>query len=765
MESTINIHTFRRTTGQTMDGEVDNAADGDTNGLVKRHGGTGVPAKGILKSIQQPESLPPSQTAGSQSLIAGNIQLPQRGLSKADVLDGNNTTSRIDTLSLQERSNRRVSFAPDVTLHSFDFVPETRTSFREPRRKATDLVVTSTQQENSDEEDGVTSQSMDLTSPVAISTQPYMPVFDQEVSMEITQLFAKHDEPQEKEETMDFTGIPVPVAKTVENVENGENTMELTAIHDSEKGPEIPATPPSSKRRKLNPEPRSPMHESSDDQDMELSMMERMSPIKLKPTGPQVETVESHSLREFIDETGVSFMIDTDLIDKRRNPITFKTIDSSQREKFRINQLLYALYLDTPVLEMNAFICKELLRRITQSKKQFDDLDEQVSSAQSQPLLFTEYFTSSQEMRQLMNQQLQLVKSYSKLEAKKSWYEWRTQHLNGIKTVLHENLLLLEEDRAKVRKSLNRVQDLKVKAQNLRNSIKKEIALLKENNTDDYQEEPSLNERVNLETLKQELASYSLNINNRQELTKKDEQLKEEIERKKEQLFDLKEQLTILSQKHNMRLEKKNFTEYDVVKCRNKLQLLSIISGVEFVRYQNTELTIGFPYIASSLQISVDLSNLNAGNLYSYEVIQPAETALLFKYCYRSTLRNVLEMPSKHPLSLVALGAKSSIAIIKELHMLKLLFPVQLQHKEKEILLEIMDYDLRSSTKAIYDVALTDFVRGFVEGESEITVKATVIENGHLLASTIPITFVKKVARILPWFDESRVKISVLQSV
>lgn len=765
MESTINIHTFRRTTGQTMDGEVDNAADGDTNGLVKRHGGTGVPAKGILKSIQQPESLPPSQTAGSQSLIAGNIQLPQRGLSKADVLDGNNTTSRIDTLSLQERSNRRVSFAPDVTLHSFDFVPETRTSFREPRRKATDLVVTSTQQENSDEEDGVTSQSMDLTSPVAISTQPYMPVFDQEVSMEITQLFAKHDEPQEKEETMDFTGIPVPVAKTVENVENGENTMELTAIHDSEKGPEIPATPPSSKRRKLNPEPRSPMHESSDDQDMELSMMERMSPIKLKPTEPQVETVESHSLREFIDETGVSFMIDTDLIDKRRNPITFKTIDSSQREKFRINQLLYALYLDTPVLEMNAFICKELLRRITQSKKQFDDLDEQVSSAQSQPLLFTEYFTSSQEMRQLMNQQLQLVKSYSKLEAKKSWYEWRTQHLNGIKTVLHENLLLLEEDRAKVRKSLNRVQDLKVKAQNLRNSIKKEIALLKENNTDDYQEEPSLNERVNLETLKQELASYSLNINNRQELTKKDEQLKEEIERKKEQLFDLKEQLTILSQKHNMRLEKKNFTEYDVVKCRNKLQLLSIISGVEFVRYQNTELTIGFPYIASSLQISVDLSNLNAGNLYSYEVIQPAETALLFKYCYRSTLRNVLEMPSKHPLSLVALGAKSSIAIIKELHMLKLLFPVQLQHKEKEILLEIMDYDLRSSTKAIYDVALTDFVRGFVEGESEITVKATVIENGHLLASTIPITFVKKVARILPWFDESRVKISVLQSV
>lgn len=764
MESTINIHTFRRTTGQTMDGEVDNAADGDTNGLVKRHGGTGVPAKGILKSIQQPESLPPSQTAGSQSLIAGNIQLPQRGLSKADVLDGNNTTSRIDTLSLQERSNRRVSFAPDVTLHSFDFVPETRTSFREPRRKATDLVVTSTQQENSDEEDGVTSQSMDLTSPVAISTQPYMPVFDQEVSMEITQLFAKHDEPQEKEETMDFTGIPVPVAKTVENVENGENTMELTAIHDSEKGPEIPATPPSSKRRKLNPEPRSPMHESSDDQDMELSMMERMSPIKLKPTEPQVETVESHSLREFIDETGVSFMIDTDLIDKRRNPITFKTIDSSQREKFRINQLLYALYLDTPVLEMNAFICKELLRRITQSKKQFDDLDEQVSSAQSQPLLFTEYFTSSQEMRQLMNQQLQLVKSYSKLEAKKSWYEWRTQHLNGIKTVLHENLLLLEEDRAKVRKSLNRVQDLKVKAQNLRNSIKKEIALLKENNTDDYQEEPSLNERVNLETLKQELASYSLNINNRQELTKKDEQLKEEIERKKEQLFDLKEQLTILSQKHNMRLEKKNFTEYDVVKCRNKLQLLSIISGVEFVRYQNTELTIGFPYIASSLQISVDLSNLNAGNLYSYEVIQPAETALLFKYCYRSTLRNVLEMPSKHPLSLVALGAKSSIAIIKELHMLKLLFPVQLQHKEKEILLEIMDYDLRSSTKAIYDVALTDFVRGFVEGESEITVKATVIENGHLLASTIPITFVKKVARILPWFDESRVKISVLQS-
>lgn len=752
-----------------MASSPNNGADENLNGSVKKNGTSGVPAKGILKSSQQSESLLPSQVGGSQPLISSNTQLPHGSFSKVETFDGNNTTSRINTLALQERGNRRVSFAPDVTLHSFDFVPETNNNHREPRRKAVDLVVTSTQQDDLDDEDGATSQSMDLTSPVAVSTQPYRPVFDQEVSMEITQLFAKHDGPQTegKEETMEFTKIQEPaidVGSKDTSIDNGGNTMELTAIQRSDLKTALPTTPPSSKRRKLNPEQHGAEPESPEEQDMELSVMEKMSPIKLPQPDLQIGTRQCHSLREFINETGVSFLIDTDLVENRKNAVVFRTALPAQRETFRINQLLNALYLDTPVLEMNAFICKELLRRIRQSKKQFDDLDEQVSSAQSPPLLFTEYFSSSLDLRQLMNQQLQLVKSYSKLEAKKSWYEWRTRHLNGIKTVLTENLNLLEEDRTKVKRSMSKVQDIKAKAESLRNSIRREINALKESTTEDYQEEPGLNERVKLEALKQSLALYSVEVNDLQDVKQKNKQLKEEIDRKKNQLFDLKKQLTTSSQNYNKRLKRRKFTEYDLARCRSKLRMLGLISGVEFVRYQHSELTICFPYINSSLQISINISDLNSGDLYSYKVIKPSETAIFFDHCYRNALRNHPEMPTRQRLSLVALGAKSSIPVIKELSILRLLFPVQILHRNGEATLEIKDYDLKSRTKAIYDVDLKEFLEGVIENERKITLKASVIERGRLPASSIPTAFLKKVTKILPWFNESKVTISIVES-
>ena len=68
------------------------------------------PGKGILK--QNPNSQMPANF-----LESSGIRIPTRIITKKDVLDGNNTTSRINTSNLQNKANRRVSFAPDVTLH------------------------------------------------------------------------------------------------------------------------------------------------------------------------------------------------------------------------------------------------------------------------------------------------------------------------------------------------------------------------------------------------------------------------------------------------------------------------------------------------------------------------------------------------------------------------------------------------------------------------------------------------------------------------
>lgn len=86
------------------------------------------PGKGILKQNQ-------SSQMTSSFLENPGVRIPTRIITKKEVLDGSNTTSRINTSNLQSMVKRRVSFAPDVTLHSFTFVPEQNNEIKEPRRR------------------------------------------------------------------------------------------------------------------------------------------------------------------------------------------------------------------------------------------------------------------------------------------------------------------------------------------------------------------------------------------------------------------------------------------------------------------------------------------------------------------------------------------------------------------------------------------------------------------------------------------------------
>ncbi|QLL30347.1 hypothetical protein HG536_0A01640 [Torulaspora globosa] len=737
--------------------------EGRSNGQLKKSGGMVAPAKGILKSSQNTDQPQQLHALDSSFLASGDIQLPDRILSKSDLQEGNNTTSRIHTLALQEKISRRVSFAPDVTLHSFDFVPETKANLREPRRRAYDVFATSTQNEQVPGEVEDESLPMDLTSPVAVSKQAYKPVFDQEVSMEITQLFPKHDKthPTDTEETMEFTALQ----NRSNNAIPEQSTMEITEVHSFKQsaGASRPETPPTSKRRKLA-EPSNDIRdsESSEEQDMELSLMEKLSPIKLNSIEPQVtkpvfEEPESYSLQKFIEITGLSFFIDTDLLDKTKKPVVFKTIQPLQPASFRLNKVLNVLYLDTPVLEMNAFICKELMHRVEQSKKQFDDLDRQINTSSPPPLLLSEYFNASYDMRQSMNQQLHLVKSYSKLKAKKSWFEWRFQHLNGIKAVLEENLTLIRGENAKVELELTKARDIRSKAQALREAIKNEIMLLKELPPEACQEEKRLEEKVRLEQLKQELALYAVDITNHQALAEKSSELKSKLTAKVAQLVSLKNEIKSLDQLHSTKPKKSGFTQYDIKKYSAKLDILGKISGVEFVQFKKSELTLRFAWLDTSQQLTINLSNLNNSSAKTYEIIGSADMAFIFDHCYHRAMKAVSVTSSHQHLSLFLASARQSQALIKEYALLRLSFPVEVRLKNDVKVLEIKDFDLRTNSKRIYDLNLNDFLTAAQDKNGSVRVKTTVIERGHSASSSNSAAFFKKIVKILPWFDMSRV--------
>lgn len=744
-----------------MGEKATSGGDGTSNGQPRKIGGMGAPAKGILKSSQNTDQLQQSQAADSSFLAPGDIQIPNRIISRTDVLDGNNTTSRINTLALQDKVSRRVSFAPDVTLHSFDFVPETKTSLREPRRRPNEILVTSTQNEEIAGEIEDESLSMDLTSPVTMPKQSYKPVFDQEVSMEITQLFPKHIEAQDndKEETMEFTALQ----DRLNNAVPEQSTMEITEVHSYRK-PEVaspPETPPSSKRRKLN-EPTGSVSrsDSSEDQDMELSLMEKLSPIRLnsvepKVTEPEPEVEQSHSLQEFIQSTGLSFFIDTDLLDKTITPVGFEKATQLQSQDLRLNKVLNVLYMDTPVLEMNAFIAKELLHRIEQSKRQFDDLDHQINSSSPPPLLLSEYFNASHDMKQSMNQQFQLVKSYSKLKAKKSWFEWRFQHLKGIKLVLEENLAVLREEISKVEFELTKAREVRSQAAGLRDAIRKEIMILKELPPEAYQEERQLSEKVKLEQLKQELALYAVDMANSQALTEMRNELKMKKDEKTAQLLALKDEISKLQSEK--KLKKNEFTDYDIKRSRAKLDMLGEMSGVKFIRFKNSELTLKFTWLEALQSLTINLSSLNNGEPRPYKITGAADMTLIFDHCYNSTINNRSLEASTACLSHLLTSAEQSQALMKAYSLLQLLFPVDIRLKNDMKVIEIKDIDLRANSKVIYEMSLDEFLAAALETKEHIRVKATILRQGQSSSTSNPSAFVKKMVKILPWFEESRV--------
>ena len=108
----------------------------------------------------------------------------------------NNTTSRINAVGAPklDKATRRVSFAPDVTLHSFDFVPTNNSEDAQlaaSRDASVSLEVDS-------------SMTMDITAPVAVAPKPVVAV-DGRLDTEATQKYNDDDDDDDDDQSMEFT--------------------------------------------------------------------------------------------------------------------------------------------------------------------------------------------------------------------------------------------------------------------------------------------------------------------------------------------------------------------------------------------------------------------------------------------------------------------------------------------------------------------------------------------------------------------------------
>lgn len=807
------------------------------------------PKRSILK--QSSSQLEPIET-----LPLSKFQLPTQIPSKADVFDSNNTTSRINTLKLQGRVDRRVSFAPDVTLHSFDFVPDGISSQREPRRKQHEDVgreiVTSTQREQDAD------QSMDMTNIFTKSSQEmedmklsnipsslptdankgtgHSKSIEEEEPMELTETFNVDKEPlsQRMELTqlvtgkeqknnepykvtgqytvnlsndMDFTQvvakIPVQPKSTEKKVENTEDmSMEVTELLqkptqmlfpvpefkaiDSEikthmavdlnleesasepmeltqvvtKKPEnieltvendsgintdknamgnpdfqrVDSTAPqnindrrkslipvSSKRRKLNTSDELPVAAESIDgtEEMELTIMERMSPIQFDDLNASVQSkinhsndlrtknsystddLERYSLRKFLGETNLGFLLDANTIKDDSQVLNFSVTHVEGDSLLRSNNLYDILYVDIPVLEMNSFICRELIRKISQSQSSFENLENQIKNAPP-PLLMKEYYASGGEIKKLMNEQLQLVKQYSKLEAKKAWYEWRKLHLNGITHVLLENLTILQEEYDKIEKDLQKIQQVNSRVKEIKNSISHEIKLLRELPANMYNQEPTLTDKVNIARLRQELKSHSISLGNLPSLKAKHDKLKEDIENTTAILSKAKMQIKSLddNDSHLAIIPEHS----NVVKLQKKLKYLEQLNGVSIISFKGSILELGVDQLSANIALDLSLLRKRASQFIYITQNESHYDAILdyFLEYIISKTNKVARASIVDGLSFVFSLLRRFPTFQKEYHLLRMLFSIHImadKNYNQPKILRLTDYDFKKNVK------------------------------------------------------------------
>lgn len=588
------------------------------------------PGKGILKQRLQKDD------DQRENLTISNIPVPENAGADEDSMERNNTTSRLSVSRLHSKIDRRVSFAPDVTLHRVEIIPQLETTIREPRRKSNMLSVNVNENQKSSgsaQEPSVLNETMELTEHLpsatrdvhlslqkdeGISNTEDKSIFENEVSMEITQLFSKHSARpandlapagvdqkgkslSDGQEEMELTKLhlgrlhnteddsqmsvtemfsknerrssPVPnepqpyyeskireirpshdghssqlqegrhtteffTEQTFSQVNNEfpthqdehdlseiRNSQVLTSTQQfSEKGPETLESSGSDstnsysgegaslKKRRLEEgqypilseqENREGVEKANFNEDMDLTMMERLSPIDISmnlgahPNDDYTKTAAGSivmnedslepenepkdialGLKKVFNLAGISFHIGSE----KEAPETIKKISFEtdlERSEWPLVNAYTALYGDMPVLEIYAFCCKELLKRIQRSRQLFKELEEQIA-LNPPPALYKMLTESESSASNELNQKLHLIRDFSRLEAAKVWFEWRCRHLNGIKIVLQENLGLLREELSTIEKRLNESRQIKKKVLAIRRVLKREIELAKE---------------------------------------------------------------------------------------------------------------------------------------------------------------------------------------------------------------------------------------------------------------------------------------------
>ncbi|KAK9466883.1 Spc7 kinetochore protein-domain-containing protein [Lipomyces arxii] len=188
-------------------------------------------------------------------------------------------------------------------------------------------------------------------------------------------------------------------------------------------------------------------------------------PADRRDVAPEDEFYEPLSLNDFLRMASVQFL--EGLNTKRRNTKFFPQQPAAEAS---FSATVLAKYLEYPALELFEFSCKELRKNIEEGNDLFERLESE--TIEENPQLFRRYVQSSLDSQAAFCAQFKVIKSFSRLQAKGIWYEWRSKLFDGILGTLAKNITFLKEDCANLAKLEETVEptvaDIKVRHSEMR---------------------------------------------------------------------------------------------------------------------------------------------------------------------------------------------------------------------------------------------------------------------------------------------------------
>lgn len=421
------------------------------------------------------------------------------------------------------------------------------------------------------------------------------------------------------------------------------------------------------------------------------------------------------TLNQFMTDIGIKFYDDLEIGSQSQNRISISLpkVKLDGESDFGLEDYVMGA-IKIPVYELNEFSCKELLQNIQEGIKIFETIKESTSSMN--PRLFKEFYETIPEAKLSMKTEFQLIKDYSRQEAKKVWYGWRSQLIRNVLDELTKTIENLKEDRSKLLLGIeqineandivfNRHRQLKLKLTNFKQLIASSESIDKKDLHDFQIEMKQIQEHI--AQFRREYGQQTLNLL----------ELNQAISEKEQQISILNSKI-----RSNTDIIQRN-KKYDAPEINlliYKFNLLETLSKSRIIK--NTEVhgkKLVFEF-DSLITITMDFNDMRSGFSYEFKKKSPTFKIQDLYLAYSQNLNAIFQEDNNNNLNIIE--QFRSLRMIWQnlqkidffLYKISLKFPIKIDRESGHIVIKYYIAEFKSKLELRLEVDVgTLLVRKF----------------------------------------------------